>query len=202
MSALKNFEFTKDTILENERVLLRPLVLADITFLEKYVLEEPALWKFSLVAIQNKTDLEKYIQDALHAKSQQTAYPFIVFDKLTQTYVGSTRFYDMQLVNGTTLLGYTWYSQKVWGSGLNQHCKFLLLQFAFDQIGLKRVELRADNNNKRSITAMKKIGCTVEGVLRNHLPMPNGTRRDSIVLSILKEEWEVELKQKLEAQLK
>jgi hypothetical protein len=65
MSALKNFEFTKDTILENERVLLRPLALADITFLEKYVLEEPALWKFSLVAIQNKTDLEKYIQDAL-----------------------------------------------------------------------------------------------------------------------------------------
>lgn len=202
MSALKNFEFTKDTILENERVLLRPLALADITFLEKYVLEEPALWKFSLVSIQNKTDLEKYIQDALHARSQQTAYPFIVFDKLTQSYVGSTRFYDIQLANGTTLLGYTWYSQKVWGSGLNQHCKFLLLQFAFDQIGLKRVELRADNNNKRSIAAMKKIGCTVEGVLRNHLPMPNGTRRDSIVLSILKEEWEVELKQKLEAQLK
>ena len=202
MSALKNFEFTKDTILENERVLLRPLALADITFLEKYVLEEPALWKFSLVAIQNKTDLEKYIQDALHARSQQTAYPFIVFDKLTQSYVGSTRFYDIQLAYGTTLLGYTWYSQKVWGSGLNQHCKFLLLQFAFDQIGLKRVELRADNNNKRSIAAMKKIGCTVEGVLRNHLPMPNGTRRDSIVLSILKEEWEVELKQKLEAQLK
>jgi len=202
MSALKNFELTKDTILENERVLLRPLALADITFLEKYVLEEPALWKFSLVAIQNKTDLEKYIQDALHARSQQTAYPFIVFDKLTQSYVGSTRFYDIQLANGTTLLGYTWYSQKVWGSGLNQHCKFLLLQFAFDQIGLKRVELRADNNNKRSIAAMKKIGCTVEGVLRNHLPMPNGTRRDSIVLSILKEEWEVELKQKLEAQLK
>jgi RimJ/RimL family protein N-acetyltransferase len=202
MSALKNFEFTKDTILENERVLLRPLALADITFLEKYVLEEPALWKFSLVAIQNKTDLEKYIQDALHARSQQTAYPFIVFDKLTQSYVGSTRFYDIQLANGTTLLGYTWYSQKVWGSGLNQHCKFLLLQFAFDQIGLKRVELRAGNNNKRSIAAMKKIGCTVEGVLRNHLPMPNGTRRDSIVLSILKEEWEVELKQKLEAQLK
>jgi len=202
MSALKNFELTKDTILENERVLLRPLALADITFLEKYVLEEPALWKFSLVAIQNKTDLEKYIQDALHARSQQTAYPFIVFDKLTQSYVGSTRFYDIQLANGTTQLGYTWYSQKVWGSGLNQHCKFLLLQFAFDQIGLKRVELRADNNNKRSIAAMKKIGCTVEGVLRNHLPMPNGTRRDSIVLSILKEEWEVELKQKLEAKLK
>ena len=202
MSALKNFEFTKDTILENERVLLRPLALADITFLEKYVLEEPALWKFSLVAIQNKIDLEKYIQDAHHARSQQTAYPFIVFDKLTQSYVGSTRFYDIQLAYGTTLLGYTWYSQKVWGSGLNQHCKFLLLQFAFDRIGLKRVELRADNNNKRSIAAMKKIGCTVEGVLRNHLPMPNGTRRDSIVLSILKEEWDVELKQKLEAQLK
>ena len=61
-------------------------------------------------------------------------------------------------------------------------------------MGFERVEFRADNNNKRSIAAMQKIGCTVEGVLRNHLPMPNGKRRDSIVLSILKEEWETRVK--------
>jgi RimJ/RimL family protein N-acetyltransferase len=102
----------------------------------------------------------------------------------------------------STQLGYTWYSKKVWGTGLNQHCKFLLLQFAFDQIGFERVEFRADNNNKRSIAAMQKIGCTIEGVLRNHLPMPNGTRRDSIVLSILQQEWINKLKQNLGAQLK
>ena len=71
-----------------------------------------------------------------------------------------------------------------------------------DKMGFERIEFRADNNNKRSNAAMQKIGCTVEGILRNHLPLPNGTRRDSIVLSILKEEWTAKLKQNLQAQLK
>ncbi len=194
MLALQNFDFNQDYSLENERVLLRPLAVSDLPYLEKYVLEEPDLWQFSLVAIQDKADLEKYIHDAIEARNQKTAYPFIVFDQLSQTYVGVTRFYDIQLAFGTTQLGYTWYSKKVWGTGLNQACKFLLLEFAFEKMGFERVEFRADNNNKRSIAAMQKIGCTVEGVLRNHLPMPNGKRRDSIVLSILKEEWETRVK--------
>lgn len=194
MLALQNFDFNQDYSLENERVLLRPLAVSDLPYLEKYVLEEPDLWQFSLVAIQDKADLEKYIHDAIEARNQKTAYPFIVFDQLSQTYVGVTRFYDIQLAFATTQLGYTWYSKKVWGTGLNQACKFLLLEFAFEKMGFERVEFRADNNNKRSIAAMQKIGCTVEGVLRNHLPMPNGKRRDSIVLSILKEEWETRVK--------
>ena len=59
----------------------------------------------------------------------------------------------------------------------------------FVEEGFERVEFRADNRNKRSIAAMQKIGCTVEGILRNHLPTSDGTRRDSIVLSMLKNEW-------------
>jgi RimJ/RimL family protein N-acetyltransferase len=178
------------------------LAITDLAFLEKYVLEEPDLWQFSLVAIKDQTDLEKYIIDAIASRNQKTAYSFIVLDKLTQAYVGVTRFYDIQLAFATTQLGYTWYSKKVWGTGLNQACKFLLLEFAFENIGFERVEFRADNNNKRSVAAMQKIGCTVEGVLRNHLPKPDGTRRDSIVLSILKEEWTNKVKTNLAAQLK
>jgi len=202
MGAIQNFDFNQDYSLENDRVLLRPLAITDLAFLEKYVLEEPDLWQFSLVAIKDQTDLEKYIVDAIASRNQKTAYSFIVLDKLTQAYVGVTRFYDIQLAFATTQLGYTWYSKKVWGTGLNQACKFLLLEFAFEKIGFERVEFRADNNNKRSVAAMQKIGCTVEGVLRNHLPKPDGTRRDSIVLSILKEEWTNKVKTNLAAQLK
>jgi N-acetyltransferase len=202
MLALKTFDFESDIILENERVLLRPLVLSDGALLAHFVEEEPDLWKYSLVAIDNSADLENYIQTAIEARGHKTAYAFIVFDKLLNEYVGCTRFYDMQLAYQTTQLGYTWYSKKCWGTKLNENCKHLLLEFAFDQMGLERVEFRADNNNKRSIAAMQKIGCTVEGVLRNHLPMPNGKRRDSIVLSILKEQWDASLKQALVAQLK
>ncbi|MEY4051464.1 MAG: N-acetyltransferase [Chitinophagia bacterium] len=201
MLAFKNFDFASDIILENERVLLRPLLLTDGSFLAHYINEEPELWKYSLVAINNTNDLENYIQTALDARLNKTAYAFIVFDKLLNEFVGCTRFYDIQLNFQTTQIGYTWYSKKCWGTKLNENCKYLLLQFAFDQMGFERVEFRADNNNKRSIAAMQKIGCTVEGVLKNHLPMPNGKRRDSIILSILKEDWNASLKQALAAQL-
>jgi len=201
MSSSIQFDFVKDYILEDERVLLRPLLSTDIDFLSPYVLTEPDIWAYSLMTIQSKADLEKYIKIATIAREEKREYAFIVFDKLSQTYVGSTRFYDMQLNFDTVQLGYTWYSKNVWGSGLNQHCKFLLLQFAFEQMNLVRVEFRADNNNKRSIAAMQKIGCTIEGVMRSHLPKPDGTRRDSIILSILKTEWDAKVKANLQNQL-
>ena len=202
MLALKNFDFASDIILENERVLLRPLQISDGSLLAHYVNEEPDLWQYSLATIINTKDLDKYIQAAIEARENKTSYAFIVFDKQLNDYAGCTRFYDMQIAFQTTQIGYTWYSKKCWGTKLNENCKFLLLQFAFDQMGFERVEFRADNTNKRSIAAMQKIGCTVEGVLRNHLPMPNGKRRDSIVLSIVKEDWNASLKQALAAKLK
>ena len=183
------FDTIADIILENERVLLRPLMQDDAVYLSAYVKEEPTLWKFALTPITTAEEFNQYLTSAIEARGIKTAYPFIVFDKLQNKYVGSTRFYDIQLNNRTTQLGYTWYSESTWGTGLNEHCKLLLLQFAFETIGFERVEFRADNRNKRSIAAMQKIGCTVEGVLRNHLPTSDGTRRDSIVLSMLKEEW-------------
>ncbi len=198
---MEQLDFTKDYILEDDKVILRPITIADVDSLEGYVENEPALWKFSLVAIQKPEDLKGYIQTAIQSRNDKIAYPFIVFDKASQSYVGSTRFYDVQLAFETTQLGYTWYSEKVWGTGLNQHCKYLLLKFAFEQMNFKRVEFRADNNNKRSIAAMQKIGCSVEGVLRSHLPKPDGTRRDSIVLSITKEDWEKKVKSLIESQL-
>ncbi len=183
------FDTSIDVILEDERLLLRPLVQADVANLASYVKDEPTLWKYALTPIKTEQEFEQYIATAVEARQLKSAYPFIVFDKLQNKYVGSTRFYDIQLNNSSTQFGYTWYSESTWGTGLNEHCKLLLLEFAFETIGFERVEFRADNRNKRSIAAMQKIGCTVEGILRNHLPTSDGTRRDSIVLSMLKEEW-------------
>ena len=183
------FDTSKDIILENERVLLRPLVQEDAVYLSAYVKEEPTLWQYALTPITTEQEFDQYIKTAIESRHLKSAYPFIVFDKLQNKYVGSTRFYDIQLENSSTQFGYTWYSEKTWGTGLNEHCKLLLLTYAFETIGFERLEFRADNRNKRSIAAMQKIGCTVEGILRNHLPTSDGTRRDSIVLSMLKEEW-------------
>jgi RimJ/RimL family protein N-acetyltransferase len=197
-----NFDFNQDYVLEDERVLLRPITSLDDNELAVYVRTEPEIWKYSLVAINEVADLKGYIDSAIQSRIEKTTYAFVVYDKALKCYVGSTRFYDIQLAFETTQLGYTWYGKKVWGTGLNQHCKFLLLQFAFDQMNFKRVEFRADNDNKRSIAAMQKIGCKVEGVLRSHLPKPDGSRRDSIVLSITKDDWDTKVKSLIQSQLK
>ncbi len=197
---MKQLNFSRDYILENDRVLLRPLQPEDFELLKEFSINEPELWTYSLVSGAGEENLRTYMKAAFADKAKETAYPFIVFDKRTQRFVGSTRFYDYQPKHNTVQLGYTWYGKEAQGTGLNKNCKFLLLQFAFEELGLDRVEFRADNNNKRSIAAMKSIGCTVEGVLRSNCASPTG-RRDSIVLSILKDEWFDVIKSTLSQQL-
>ena len=197
----EEFDFTKDYVLEDDIVLLRPLEQKDFNNLLPFALNEPELWKFSLVGAEGEQGLQNYMNITLDARKEAKEYPFIVFDKRTNEYAGSTRFYDIQIAFKTLQLGYTWYGKKFQGTGLNKRCKFLLLSLAFEQIGMERFELRADNNNERSIAAMKSIGCKVDGILRSNMPKSDGGRRDSIVLSILKDEWFADVKEKLKEKL-
>lgn len=194
-------QFDQDIILENEFVLLRPLRAEDIELLGHFAKTEPSIWKYSLLQVQNENDLVKYIEQAVEARSQKKEYPFIVFDKKKQQYAGSTRFYDIQLQFQTLQLGYTWYGAEFQGTHINPNCKLLLLEYAFETLNMERVEFRADNRNARSIKAMKNLGCIEEGILRNHLPTIDGGRRDSIILSILKSEWEADVKKNLIARI-
>lgn len=198
----ENFIPQQDYILEDDVVLLRPLKEEDFIHLLPIALNEPETWKYSLVSAAGENGLKEYIKIALEGKDSGKEYPFIVYDKKTNQYAGSTRFYDINVPYKTLQLGYTWYAKKFRGTGLNKHCKFLLLTFAFQKIGMERVEFRADNNNQRSVAAMKSIGCKVEGVLRSHQPTRDANiRRDSIVLSILKGEWFGEVKERLQKRL-
>ncbi len=197
-----NFNFFDEVVLEDELVLLRPLQESDVDNLLEISIHEPETWKYSLVGADGKENLINYVQLAVKARENKKEFPFIVFDKKSQKYAGSTRFYDMNLEFKTLQLGFTWYGSAFRGTGLNKHCKFLLLQFAFETLGMERVEFRADNNNERSIAAMKSIGCKVEGVLRSHMPTADGNlRRDSIVLSILRQEWFTVVKDNLKHKL-
>ncbi len=197
-----DFNCNNDYLLEDDFVLLRPLQNDDILHLLPYALHEPSLWTYSLKNPAGEEGMKQYIADALKAKSEGKEYPFIVWDKRTKQWAGSTRFYDIQLQNQTLQLGYTWYGKAFHGTGLNKHCKYLLLSFAFEEMGMERVEFRADANNERSIAAMKSIGCVVEGILRNNVPTFTGKRRNSIILSILKDEWFGGGKERLGGKLK
>ncbi|MHA4893920.1 GNAT family N-acetyltransferase [Pedobacter sp. PWIIR3] len=194
-------DFSNNYILEDDRVRLRPLTSSDYKLLAPYALNEPDTWKYSAVSLIGEDGMLAYITDALKQRDNQTSYAFIVFDKLKEQYVGCTRFYDIQPYHQTTQLGYTWYAERSRGTGINKRCKYLLLQFAFETLGMERVEFRADLRNERSIAAMKSIGCTPEGVLRQSLKLPDGNRRDSIILSILKPEWHGHIKESLKSRI-
>jgi len=191
------FDFKKDIILENEMVLLRPLKTSDFKNLLEFSLNEPEIWTYSFVHAAGEDSLKRYIEMALDGRKDEKQYPFIVYDKVKKKYAGCTRFHQIDLANESLHIGYTWYGKEFQGTGLNKNCKFLLLDFAFQKMQIVRVEFRADNKNEKSVAAMKSIGCTVEGVLRQESLSPSGYRRDSIILSILKGEWEEGIRQQL-----
>ncbi len=199
---LEPFDFNKNFVLEDDCVLLRSIKPNDAVILHEFAINEPEIWQYSLIPANSVDNMNQYITTAIAARNGLKEYAFVVFDKRSNEYAGSTRFYDVQLNHQTLQLGYTWYGKKFQGSGLNLHCKYLMLQFAFEQMNIIRVEFRADANNAQSIAAMKKIGCVEEGILRSNMIKAQGGRRNSIVLSILKEEWFGGVKQNLVDKMK
>ena len=190
-------DFHTEYVLENSSVRLTPLKMADFDNLVSFATDDSELWTYSLIEPSSPEKMKMYIEKALDERQNKNSYAFVVFDKQTNKYAGSTRFYDIKIENATLNLGFTWYGKEFQGTGINKNCKYLLLEFAFDVLKMERVEFRADNKNQRSVNAMKSIGCVVEGILRSNMYKPNGERRDTIVMSILKDEWNRILKQKL-----
>jgi RimJ/RimL family protein N-acetyltransferase len=105
------------------------------------------------------------------------------------TVVGTTSLGDVDLANERVHLGWTGYAPGVWGTAVNPSCKFLMLQHAFEDCGFNRVKIQTSLVNTRSQAAIAKLGATREGVLRRHIKQPDGTWRDTVVFSILADEW-------------
>lgn len=183
------FDLEHDYILENDYCKLIPLQELHYDELVKFALDEPELWQFSLQNAGSPEGMKKYIGDALLQRAARRGYSFVVYDKRRDTYAGCTRIYDIDLLNKNLSIGYTWYGKAFQGTGLNKHSKYLLFEFVFDRLGFQRVEFRLDSQNDRSMSAIKSLGCTFEGVLRSNGYRTDGTRRDSAVLSILLPEW-------------
>jgi len=194
-------DFNKDYILENEKVKLIPLEEKHFENLLEFSVNEPEIWKYNAFGGNGKENLQKYIETALSNKKSRTEYPFVAIDKKTDKIVGSTRFYLINIINKTLELGYTWYGKNFQGTYINKNCKYLLLSFAFDELGFERVGFRANAKNNRSIAAMKNIGCTTEGIMRNYGYDADGERIDAIFLSIIKDEWKMILKKELKSKI-
>lgn len=103
--------------------------------------------------------------------------------------VGTTSLGDIDLANERVHLGWTAYSPDVWSTAVNPECKLLLLWHAFEHCGFGRVKLQTDSINVRSQAAIKKLGATREGVARRHIKRTDGTWRDSVIFSVIVDDW-------------
>ena len=191
----------KDFILENEHVLLRPLTAEDFELFLPYSLNEPETWHFSPRSAAGEDNLREYMNYALTNKANGIEYPFVVIDKRSGQCIGSTRYYNISERNRNLEIGFTWYGKAFRGTGINKQCKFLLLQHAFEVMNVLRVGFKADATNAVSVAAMKSVGAKEDGILRQDTLMLDGRFRDTMVLSILQNEWHDSVKAMLMAKL-
>ncbi|MGV9775668.1 GNAT family N-acetyltransferase [Streptosporangium sp. NPDC003464] len=173
--------------LEDDVVRLEPLTLAHVPDLFLASGGDEEVWRWlSSPAPRSEEELEgiaeKLIGDPEHV-------PFAVILKETGRAVGWTTYIDTPGYADSIEIGWTWYGRAVWRSAVNTACKILLIDHAFDKLGVNRVQLKTDILNTRSQAAIQRIGGLHEGVLRRQRRRSDGTWRDTTYFSILDDEW-------------
>jgi RimJ/RimL family protein N-acetyltransferase len=173
--------------LEGKWVRLEPLDSRHATSLAAQV--DPELFRF-FGAITPREATESACTHYVEGmRSLPNVLPFAVVLRETGAAIGSTSYMDIRREHDGLEIGMTWYGAPYHRSAVNPECKLLLLEHAFERLGCIRVQLKTDLRNVRSQRAIEKLGALKEGVLRNHGIMPDGYVRDTVMYSILPEEW-------------
>jgi len=175
------------TVLENAFVRLEPLEERHREPL-RAAGNDPDLWRFANVNLDN-SDFDAWMEHRLADMRRAGEMTYAVFDRASDSYVGSTSFLSYVPAHKRVEIGWTWYAKRVWAGAVNPSCKRLLLAHGFEVLGLNRIELKADARNERSCRAMARFGATFEGVHRSHMVRPDGRLLDTAWFSVIREEW-------------
>ncbi len=174
--------------LEGGGIRLEPLGVEHHDALEQ-VAADGRLWELWFTSVPEPGGMSAYIATALKGRDEGHMLPWAVRELSSGTIVGTTRYHDIVAAIDRVEIGYTWYRQSRQRTGLNTTCKRLLLAHAFETLGCRVVGLRTDNLNFRSQRAIEGIGAKKDGVIRHHAARKDGTARDSVMYSILVQEW-------------
>jgi RimJ/RimL family protein N-acetyltransferase len=159
------------------------------------------LWELFFTSVPEPDQVASYIFSALEKQKQGEMLAWAVRDLHTGAIVGSTRYHDIIAAADRVEIGYTWYAQRCQRSHVNTACKLLLFAHGFETVGCKVVGLRTDNFNFRSQKAIEALGAKKDGVIRHHWPRRDGSIRDTVMYSVLRDEWP-SVKKHLEFRLK
>ena len=176
------------TTLANERISLIPLEEKHIQEMRK-LSSDSDIWTWYTADLTHPDALEKWMSNRLAETKLGEKMSYAVQLNETGDIIGSTSYGHITWSEKTLEVGWTWLGKKYIGAGINKHMKFLMLRHAFEEMEIERLELRTDELNVRSRKAMEKIGAKHDGTLRSHRTTQGGRRRNTVVYSILKEEW-------------
>ncbi len=179
----------KPVVLVGKYVQLEPMTEAHIAALAEIGVGQ-TFWGFMLYGdINSVDDMQKWVQDILARAEIGTDLPFVAIHLASGRVAGATRYLNIMPKDRGLEIGGTWYGTDFQRSAVNTECKYLLLQHAFETLSCIRVQLKTDSRNERSQKAIERVGAVREGVLRNHMILPDGRYRHSVFYSILDTEW-------------
>lgn len=177
--------FVYPVTLQKDNIRLEPLGWQHLEGIKDAV-KDGELWKITVTSAPEPEHAAAYINDALRTANR---FAFAVINIKTGQLIGTTSYHDIVAETKRVEIGYTWYRQSVWRTHVNTTCKLLLLEHAFETLGCPVVGWRTDNENYRSQAAIERLGATRDGVIRGHVLRRDGTIRDTIVYSMLAENW-------------
>lgn len=175
--------------LSGRHVRLEPLSPAHAEGLVAAV-RDGELWQLWYTAIPSPDGMSKEIDRRLALQAAGSMLPFTVFDAEGRI-AGMTTYMNIEAAHRRVEIGSTWYAQRVQRTALNTEAKLLLLTHAFETMNCIAVEFRTHFFNRSSRQAIERLGAKLDGILRNHQIWPDGTLRDTVVYSIIANEWPV-----------
>ncbi len=190
------FQVDPDVTLEGRGVRLEPMRLEHEAEL-RAAAADGELWKLNFTSVPEPENTRKYIETALADRVRGARVPWVVRETGRGVVVGSTSYHDILLPARRVEIGYTWYAASRQRTYINTACKLRLLEHAFDTLGCSVVGLRTDNTNFRSQAAIERLGAKKDGIIRRHLPRKDGTLRDTVMYSIISEEWQETVRARL-----
>lgn len=147
------------------------------------------LWYTSVPGPDGPMRVDDYVAAAMEGLRHGAMLPWVVRDPVDGMLIGTSRYHDVIPAAHRVEIGYTWYRASRQRSHVNTACKLLLFGHAFDALGCRVVGLRTDNFNFRSQRAIEGLGAKRDGVIRHHAARPDGTVRDTVMFSVLAQEW-------------
>lgn len=175
-------------VLSGRHVELRPLSLEHEAGLIDAV-RDGNLWELWFTSIPRPENMNAEIQRRLGLQEAGSMLPFTVVDRHTGRIAGMTTYMNIDSVGPRVEIGSTWYAKSVQRTGLNTEAKFMLLGHACETLDCLAVEFRTHFLNQTSRRAIERLGARLDGILRSHQRMANGSLRDTCVYSITAAEW-------------